>query len=120
MDEIGFARSDYDPGVFYYLHEGVIGIIVIHVDDCVLVTNGIRFMRALKEQLAARYEIADLGEARWLLGLEIRHDRAACTISLSQATYIDTLLARFNMTSAHPLSIPFDPHSNIYNYTLDD
>ena len=85
MNEIGFARSDYDPGVFHYAQDGVIGIIVIHVDDCVLVTNGLRFMRALKDQLAACYEIADLGEARWLLGLEIRRDRVARTISLSQA-----------------------------------
>ncbi|CDO74006.1 hypothetical protein BN946_scf185043.g55 [Trametes cinnabarina] len=120
MDEIGLTRSEYDPGVFYLFAPGIAIIIAIHVDDCVLVTNSKQLMVALKKQLEQRYEIVDLGEVRWLLGYEIRRDRSKRTISLSQGAYIDTMLARFRMTDAHPVSVPLDPHTNLFNYTLDD
>ncbi|CDO71000.1 hypothetical protein BN946_scf184844.g4 [Trametes cinnabarina] len=120
MSEIGLTRSEYDPGVFHLITQDVVIIIVIHVDDCILVTNSRLLMEGLKAQLAQRYEIVNLGEARWLLGYEIRRDRSACTVSLSQVAYIDTMLSRFNMTDAHPVSVPLDPHTNLFNYTLDD
>ncbi|KAL7278123.1 hypothetical protein ACG7TL_008094 [Trametes sanguinea] len=30
------------------------------------------------------------------------------------------MLARFRMTDAHPVSVPLDPHTNLFNYTLDE
>ncbi|OJT06658.1 Retrovirus-related Pol polyprotein from transposon TNT 1-94 [Trametes pubescens] len=120
MSEIGLTRSEYDPGVFHLIIQDVVIIIVIHVDDCFLVTNGKLLMAGLKAQLAQHYKIVDLGEARWLLGYEIRRNRSARTVSLSQTAYIDTLLSRFNITDAHPISVPLDPHTNLFNYTLDN
>ncbi|OJT15063.1 Retrovirus-related Pol polyprotein from transposon TNT 1-94 [Trametes pubescens] len=120
MSEIGLTRSEYDPGVFHLITQDVVIIIDIHVDDCFLVTNSKLVMVSLKAQLAQYYEIVGLGEARWLLGYEIQHDRSARTVSLSQATYINTMLTRFNMTDARPVSVPLDPHTNLFNYTLDN
>ena len=98
MAEIGLKRSDFDPGVFLSTIAGMIIIIIIHVDDCMLVTNGKKLMRELKDRLKQCFEIADSGEIRWLLGFEIRRDRAARPITLSQRAYIDTLLTRFHLT----------------------
>jgi hypothetical protein len=52
--------------------------------------------------------MSDLGELHWLLGIEIKRDRHARTISLSQRAYIDTIVSRFNLTDASNLSIPLD------------
>lgn len=75
-------------------------------------------MTKLKKDLGSRYELVDLGEARWLLGFEIRRDRRLRTLTLSQAGYISTLLERFRMTDAYALSIPLDPHVNLFEYDL--
>jgi hypothetical protein len=45
--------------------------------------------------------------------VEIKQNRDACTISLSQRTYIDSILAdmALNNTSTHPNAMPMDPHA---------
>ena len=114
FEDLGLQRCEYDQGVLY-LHLPDLNLIVaIHVDDCTLVANSLAVMNRFKGELAARFEISDLGEVRFLLGFEIHRDRRARTISLSQPGYIDTLLARFNQIDANPTPTPLDPHTNLY------
>ena len=42
----------------------------------------------------------DLGEAAYILGIKIYRDRSKRLIGLSQDTYIDKVLKRFNMEEA--------------------
>ncbi len=118
MDNIRLHRSKHDPGVFFLAVPGILIIVVIHVDDCLLMTKGTDLMRALKDQLRCRFKISDLGEARWLLGFDVLRDRPARTISLSQRAYIDTMLTHFRMTDSHPLTVPLDPHANLFKFEL--
>jgi len=53
--------------------------------------------------------LTDLGEIHWLLGIKIMHDREACTISLTQTTYIETILDRFSLSDAKPYTMPIVP-----------
>jgi hypothetical protein len=53
-------------------------------------------------------EVTDLGELHWMLGLEIKRDRDAWTIHLSQRVYIDSILRRYNLDGLKPLSTPMD------------
>lgn len=53
--------------------------------------------------------MSDLGEAHRLLGVEIRRDRAKRILSLSQGAYTETILARFKLENANPLTTPMDP-----------
>jgi hypothetical protein len=43
-----------------------------------------------------------------MLGIEIKHDRMASTIHLSQRAYIDAILRRYNFADLKPLSTPMD------------
>ncbi|THH23079.1 hypothetical protein EUX98_g8096, partial [Antrodiella citrinella] len=89
-------------------------IIVIHVDDFTLVTTDLAIMQRLKSTLAEHYELADMGNARWLLGFEIQRDRISRSISLNQSAYVDTLISRFNMHDAYPAATPLDPAINLF------
>ena len=42
----------------------------------------------------------DLGEARYVLGIQIIRDRNKKLLALSQASYIDKVLARFSMQNS--------------------
>ncbi len=120
MAKIGLKRSDYSPGVFHLITAAMVTIIVIHVDDCIPVTEGKMRICELKDQLQQRFEIVDLGKIRWLLGFKIRRDRNACTISLSQRAYIDTILTHFCLAHLHPLTVPTDLHANLFAYELNE
>ena len=48
----------------------------------------------------------DLGEAAYILGIKIYRDRSKRLIGLSQDTYIDKVLKRFNMEEANKAYLP--------------
>src|SRR5882672_2175112 len=66
-----------------------------------------------KQQLGHRFKIKDLGELHWLLGIEVKQDCVACTISFSQHAYIDKILEKFGLHDAKPLSSLLDPHHTL-------
>ena len=83
----------------------------VSVDDMAITLKHLKHIQKFKDQLRERFEISDLGELTWLLGLKIERDREARTITLSQAAYIDTILARFHMEDAKPAQTPMNSGS---------
>ena len=58
--------------------------------------------------IKSKYDLTDLGPIHWLLSIKITWDRENRTISLSQLSYIDSLLRQFNFTDLRPFSTPMD------------
>ena len=52
----------------------------------------------------------DLGELHWLLGIEIKRNHKNRTIHLSQHSYIEAILRRFNFQDLKPVSTPMETH----------
>ena len=50
-----------------------------------------------------------MGDLHWFLGMEIKHDRAMCTISINQCTYIEGMATKFGLTNAKPVYVPMFP-----------
>ena len=50
--------------------------------------------------------MTELGEMKKILGIRIERDRKQGTLTMSQGHYIDVILARFNMSNVHPVSMP--------------
>jgi hypothetical protein len=67
----------------------------------------------LKKRSAVEYKLTNLGEAHWILGMEIIRDRNKCTITLSQCRYIKSILKHFEMASSHPVAMPMDPNMKL-------
>ena len=95
--EMGFERCDADYSV--YVHHGQHVILVVYVDDLVI-TGPDKPVFATKTKLASVFDMTDLGDVHWLLGMEIRRDGTG--IHISQAQYIRELLERFGMTDCKP------------------
>ena len=109
LGDIGFKWSEADLAVFYAHKENSIAILACHVDDCTITGNSQQLIQSYKDKLKFKYSLTDLGPANWLLGIKITRDLEARTISLSQSSYIDSILTRFNFTDLKPLSTPMDP-----------
>ncbi|CAL5323559.1 unnamed protein product [Camellia sinensis] len=64
----------------------------------------------LKLELSKSFAIKYLGLAKQILGMKIIRDRKKGLIWLSQESYIEKVLERFNMDKAKPISCPLVGH----------
>jgi len=87
------------------------------VDDFFTTTSSFAQASTFKNQLASIWEILDLGEAKFCLGIAIERDLVNQHIYLSQTALIDKILTLFNMTNCNPVSTPMEAglscHSDI-------
>jgi len=106
---LGFRITDADPGVFYAHTPSGFLVLTIHVDDCILTGTSCSAIAEYKSKIHALYPITDLGPIHWLLGIQVTRNRAAHTISLSQTSYVDTILRRFSLSDARSYNCPMVP-----------
>lgn len=106
---LNFTRLHADFCVYVRRSGNALIIIVIHVDDMAICASNRTIMDALKKDLSQHLTITDLGPIRFFLGLHIERNRSARTILLHQSKYISTIVDRFNLSNAHPVSTPLDP-----------
>ena len=64
-----------------------------------LSANDIDLLVKTRQLLFRHFDMKDLGEASYLLGIQILHTRPSCIMRLSQQTYIERIMKRFNMQS---------------------
>ena len=72
--------------------------LILYVDDILLIGNDVSMLNSVKESLNGMFSMKDLGEAMYILGIKIYRDRSRRLLGLSQSTYIDKVLKRFNMS----------------------
>ena len=67
----------------------------------------------VKEQMMNFFEIADLGDISWLLGINITQDLASKMILLGQQSYIEQIIAWFDLQNAQIAVTPMEPGINL-------
>lgn len=101
LTDLGFRINDADPGVFSIHDNNNTTVLAIHVNDCLITGSSTKLISNFKQQLNERYSLTDLGPVHWLLRIKVICDHEACTISLSQTTYIDTIYCRIRICRSH-------------------
>jgi Reverse transcriptase (RNA-dependent DNA polymerase) len=102
----GFTPLDADHCV-YRSEKGFSHIIVsLYVDDLLLFSNDLRALTAFKAAVSTRFDMKDLGEAKFVLGMEIIRDRAQRSIALSQASYTREMLRTHTMVACNAADTP--------------
>ena len=113
---MGFEESLSDPGLFVRRDaEGVV-YLLMHVDDLLVAAATLQRVAAVKAELRTAFNISDLGEAAYYLGMRITRDRVAGTISLSQARYAQEVLGLYGMSESAPADMPMAPGSSLLRH----
>ena len=102
LTSMGFTCCAGDQCIYIYNLDDIYCALALYVDDILLACNLEEFLDKLKSDLKSNLDIVELGPAKYLLGIEIKHDHNQHTISISQHRYIDEMVERFGMADAKP------------------
>jgi hypothetical protein len=95
-----------DLGIFVAYDQGHILILVIYVNDCTFTGSSAKLIFAYKKKINNCYMLMDLRPISWLLGIKIMQNHEDCTISLSQSSYIDSILKCYGLKDTKPYAMP--------------
>ena len=107
MKGYGFVQCQSDHTLFVkHFPEGKLAIIIIYVDDIILTGNHEEKIDLLKKLLTKEFEIKDLGNLKYFLGMEIARSKKG--IAVSQRKYVLDLLNETRMLGCKPVETPMD------------
>ncbi|KAL0413520.1 UNVERIFIED_CONTAM: Retrovirus-related Pol polyprotein from transposon TNT 1-94 [Sesamum radiatum] len=104
----GFTMVEEDHCVYVKRSKKNFIILSLYVDDIQLAENNMEMIVATQKWLSSTFEMKDMGEAEYILGVKIHRDRSKKLLSLSQETYIKRIIERFRMHNANPVDTPVD------------
>jgi hypothetical protein len=102
----GFIKNVEEPYIYKKVSESAVLLLVLYVDDILLIRNDIPMMEVVKYSLRKSFLMKGFREAAYILGIKIYRDRSKRLIELSQDTYIDKILNRFNMQDSKKGFLP--------------
>jgi len=106
LGDLNFIRLDAETCLYVFWKNGQVCFLVVYVDDLLLAATTRKFMNSMKAKLSAAFKMRDLGEAKYILGIEIKRNHKLQTISLSQSQYSRTVLERTGMSTCKPVWTP--------------
>ncbi|RVW22045.1 Retrovirus-related Pol polyprotein from transposon TNT 1-94 [Vitis vinifera] len=80
--------------------------LVLYVDNILLATNDKSLLHEVKQFLSKNFDMKDMGEASYVIGIKIHRDRFQGILGLSWETYINKALERFRMKDCSPSISP--------------
>lgn len=108
LKEFGFKCSNYDSGL--WIHQTRKNLYVTtYVDDFKVIAATADDADWFMDTLAKHFDIKDLGEMKRYLGVNVKYNQQAKTLSLSQSEYAEDLVTSFGLSDAHPVQLPMDP-----------
>lgn len=100
-----FLRSKLDHHVYYKQDGRHFLFITLYVYDMLFLGNNKDVISDLKSQVSTQFFTKDFGDAKYILGIEIRRDRTNWKLWLGQSKYVKSVLQHFRMVDCRPLSI---------------
>lgn len=95
LESLGFRRLIKDQYVFAGTFHGIVCYIAVYVDDLLMAPTP-PLVEEIKSALKARFQMADLGDVKYLLGWSVVRDRNGCTVFIHHEKYATKILDKFN------------------------
>jgi len=82
----------------------------VYVDDLIVIANTAREMKSVKGVLAAKFEMKDMGQLHYCLGISVKQsqDENHRCLWMDQRQYISNMLLKYRMTEANTAPTPVD------------
>lgn len=114
ISTFGFVENVMDQCIYQKVSGSKVCFLILYVDDILLATNDMGLLREVKQYLSKNFDMKDMGEASYVIGIKITRDRQRCILGLSQEAYINKVLERFRMKDCSPSPAPI-VHGDKFN-----
>ncbi|GMI96958.1 hypothetical protein HRI_003365100 [Hibiscus trionum] len=109
MSSRHYIQGQADHTLFYkHTDNGKCCILIVYVDDIILTGDDSIEIERLKEFLSLEFQLKDLGNLRYFLGMEVARSKAG--ISISQKKYVLDLLSEVGLLGCKPAETPMEPN----------
>ena len=105
-NELGYTTSRADPCVRYKKDGQNYTLTDTYTDDVFGASNNDKEIDARKDEMGRVWEIKDVGESEYFLGMRVQQDLVKGTIRLTQRPYWEHVLNRFDLTHVTPRNTP--------------
>ncbi|KAL6335699.1 hypothetical protein AAG906_032893 [Vitis piasezkii] len=99
ITSFGFKENTVDQCIYLKFSGSKFIILVLYVDDILLASSDVGLLHETKRFLSSKFDMKDLSNASFVLGIQIHRDRSRGILGLSQKAYIDKVLSRFGMSN---------------------
>ena len=76
------------------------------MDNILLTSSDVNLLLETKKFLSLKFDMKDLSEASFVLGIEIHQDRRKGLLGLSQKAYLEKVLKKYSMQNCKPSPAP--------------
>ena len=79
-------------------------VVVVWVDDIIIASSDVTTLRVVKQSLSQQFDMHDLGELSWFLGIQF-----TCGddfVKIDQTKYVEKILSKFGMSDCKPRQTP--------------
>ncbi|GMF12666.1 unnamed protein product [Phytophthora lilii] len=104
--KIGFCSCGADQCVRVNGAKDEYVYVCLYVNDMIIAAKTNKEIDEVKMALKSAFKMKELGEAKFILGMEINHDRTTGTLMIKQTRYIDDVANRFNQQDAKAVVNP--------------
>ncbi|KAF1314267.1 Retrovirus-related gag-pol polyprotein, partial [Globisporangium splendens] len=109
MLKLGFIKCEADHCVYVKRDGDDMVFVVLYVDDLIIACSDAKLMKMTKHALSGRFEMSDLGELKYCLGMEIAQDQECGEVPMRQTKFLHSILSKFGMQDCKPVKTPQDP-----------
>jgi hypothetical protein len=103
---LGLRKNEEDNCIYAKFKNEKFISLVLDVDDILLASSDVHLLLETKGFLSSHFDIKDLGEASYVLGIKIHWDRRNGVLGLSQKSYIEKVIKKFNMHNCNLTPAP--------------
>ncbi|CAL9023567.1 unnamed protein product, partial [Prunus brigantina] len=111
LPTLGFQHTYSDSSLFVKQVDFGIVILLVYVDDIIITGSAISEIHKVIHSLTVEFELKDLGDLHYFLGIQI--SRTNSGLFLSQSKYVQDLLVKTEMTEAKACDTPCLPYHRL-------
>ena len=106
-------RRKSDPNMYIKFDEkGHVVLISLYVDDLIITRNLEKLISGIKKQMSQVFEMKNLGELHYCLGLEVWKNVGQTFVS--QGKYVREVLKKFKMNQCKVSYVPMQQNKKLY------
>ena len=94
---MGFSQSNSDPCIYHSVAGGEVFYIGVYVDDTLLAGQNEKRIQEVKDALAQKFDIKDMGKLHYFLGMSVTQDDLLSQVWIGQPGYTKNLLSKYKM-----------------------